>query len=230
LDVNDCSPQFNQSSYNASVFDFIDHSPTPIVQLSATDQDEGLNGKVTYEIVAGNLNEVFDIDDRSGMIYAIKSPMSVNFDMKEYKLKVKASDNGLEPNYVHVDVFLEIIEMNRNKPQFVMPSGDMIEVEENLPSGIRVAKVEATDRDSGQNGVVSYSFKVGEDNVQENEFFKINRESGEIFSKVVFDREVKCEYQVTLSAQDDGTPQKLETLQRIIISIKDIGKKIEKIN
>lgn len=55
IDVNDNLPKFNQTSYNVSVVESINvNPPFPILQVFATDKDNGLNGKIHYKIVDGN--------------------------------------------------------------------------------------------------------------------------------------------------------------------------------
>ena len=57
--------------------------------------------------------------------------------------------------------------------------------------------VKATDEDDGPNGEVSYHFKVGNENVQETEAFSINADTGELRTKIILDREVKAQYEVS---------------------------------
>lgn len=60
-------------------------------QLTAADADEGLNGLVTYEILAGAQGD-FVISNRSGRITVVPGVvLSVG---RSYALTVKASDNA----------------------------------------------------------------------------------------------------------------------------------------
>lgn len=56
--------------------------------------------------------------------------------------------------------------------------------------------VKAKDEDTGDNGRVTYHFKVNNENVQETEDFRIDEVAGEIQAKGILDREVKSNYQV----------------------------------
>lgn len=58
--------------------------------------------------------------------------------------------------------------------------------------------VKAIDRDSGDNGKVSYHMKVGNRNVQETEEFSINQETGELRAKIILDRETKNKFEVNI--------------------------------
>lgn len=195
----------------------------PVIQVTADDSDEGINGEVAYDIVLGNYNEVFEIDPINGVIYAVKSPLSENSLQREYHLRVSARDQrGEGPFTDETTVRIQIIEINRHKPRFVSPSKSTVSISENLPAGVKVLQVIAEDEDKGQNGAIQYSFKVGDKNYQENEYFAINKKSGEIISKISFDRETTDNYEVVLSAQDEGTPQPFETLQKLKIIIRDV--------
>lgn len=56
--------------------------------------------------------------------------------------------------------------------------------------------VKAVDGDPGENGRITYHFKVNDSNVQETDEFSINEDTGEIRAKIILDRETKPQYQV----------------------------------
>lgn len=58
--------------------------------------------------------------------------------------------------------------------------------------------VKAKDEDPGENGRITYHFKVNDSNVQETDEFIINEETGELRSKIILDRETRKQYQVWL--------------------------------
>lgn len=83
-------------------------------QLTATDADEGLNGLVTYEILAGDQGH-FIISNRTGRItVALGVTLTVG---RSYALTVKASDNAPETQrrYCTVALFLCVISLNIKK-------------------------------------------------------------------------------------------------------------------
>lgn len=59
-----------------------------------------------------------------------------------------------------------------------------------------IMKVKAVDADPGENGRITYHFKVNDSNVQETDEFMINEETGELKAKIILDRETKPQYQV----------------------------------
>lgn len=55
--------------------------------------------------------------------------------------------------------------------------------------------VKAEDEDPGENGRISYHFKVNDSNVQETDEFSIDEETGQLRSKIILDRETRKQYQ-----------------------------------
>lgn len=84
-----------------------------------------------------------------------------------------------------------------------------------------VMTVKASDNDQGENGRLSYHLKVGNLNVQENEEFSINQETGELRSKIILDREIKNKFELVLVAADHGSPTPYETLRLLTILLVD---------
>lgn len=63
---------------------------TVLFQVSATDIDDGLNGRVRYSIVSGDTNRDFSIAEDSGVVRVAKN---LNFERKNrYILTVRAED------------------------------------------------------------------------------------------------------------------------------------------
>ncbi|TMS04342.1 Protocadherin-15 [Larimichthys crocea] len=92
IDANDNTPTFAEVSYTVEVFTNMLPGET-VLQLTAVDADEGLNGLVTYEILAGAQGD-FVISNRTGRItVALGVTLIVG---RSYALTVKASDNAPE--------------------------------------------------------------------------------------------------------------------------------------
>ncbi|GFG39325.1 hypothetical protein Cfor_05830, partial [Coptotermes formosanus] len=222
-DANDNSPVFTVKRYQASVMENLPlDPPPPIVQVHAEDVDEGRNGAVRYSIVSGNEGGVFKLDAETGILYPAES---LEGKPREFLLVVEGRDE--EGNGPHADtttIDIEIRDVNQNKPVFIMPSlpNATIEVPENagLPNFL-VITVKATDKDHGENGQISYHFKVGNENVQETEEFAINADTGELRAKIILDREVRAKYELVLVAKDHGTPISHETLRFLTVLLVD---------
>ena len=69
-DVNDNPPTFAKSQYNCSVTENLMRG-VAVCYVTATDPDTGANGQLYYSIVAGNVNNAFQINSVSEMVYDI---------------------------------------------------------------------------------------------------------------------------------------------------------------
>lgn len=65
-DTNDNPPLFSESVYS---FDIAENEArgTKIGQISATDEDEGVNSVITYTIVSDWGNDIFSLNPQSGI-------------------------------------------------------------------------------------------------------------------------------------------------------------------
>ncbi|CAF87261.1 unnamed protein product, partial [Tetraodon nigroviridis] len=91
LDANDNAPVFSQAVYKASL---PENSPpdTIVMQVSATDADEGVNGDVTYNLghTSDDDANIFMIDSKSG---EIRVSGTVDFEeSNSFEMRVQAKD------------------------------------------------------------------------------------------------------------------------------------------
>ena len=182
-----------------------------IIQLKATDQDQGINGIVRYGIISGNENEVFSVDEISGKIF-IKKPL--DFDVENgYILHVEARDLGFVPKTSNATLSINLTDVNDNVPFFQQTQYDAY-LEENQPAGTHIIKMEAIDLDSPRYGAVIYSI-VEPDMSQ---YFGIEAETGVIRSKQVFDFEKLSEYTMQVSARNPDSTESNSTILVIHIT------------
>ena len=57
-DINDNAPQFSETVYNVAVTEGADVG-TNVITVVATDRDIGMNSRISYEIVGGNIDGKF---------------------------------------------------------------------------------------------------------------------------------------------------------------------------
>lgn len=115
-DVNDNPPKFTQREYEATTLGHADGNAAKVavIQLSAHDPDSGINGQVAYFIKSGNIGGVFEIEQETGLIYVIKSPIETNSDRNEYKLIVEARDQlGSGPYTDEAVVRVKVIQVRQ---------------------------------------------------------------------------------------------------------------------
>ncbi|XP_074817731.1 protocadherin-17 isoform X5 [Natator depressus] len=207
IDSNDNSPVFEAASY---VVELPENAPlgTAVIDLNATDADEGTNGEVLYSFsgyAPERVRDLFSIDPQSGLI-RVKS----NLDYEEsglIEIDVQARDLGPNPIPAHCKVTVRLIDRNDNAPAIGFVSVRQGALSEAAPPGTVIALVRVTDRDSGKNGqlqcrvlggggagAVPFALEENYDN-----FYTVVTDRP-------LDREAQDEYNVTILARDGGSP------------------------
>uniref|UniRef100_A0A3P8PGP9 Cadherin domain-containing protein n=1 Tax=Astatotilapia calliptera TaxID=8154 RepID=A0A3P8PGP9_ASTCA len=218
LDVNDNMPVFARDSYTAELDE---NSPigTTIVQVNATDLDDGLNGEVVYSF--GNnankkLREIFEVDSNTGEII-VKGP--IDYEEKDrYQIDIKASDKGQVPLATEKSVKITIVDLNDNTPEIEVTSLSSAVPEDSKP-GRTVALISVNDKDSGVNGKVMCSVSEGvpfilTPSLQENMY--------SLVTKSMLDREQQPKYDIRIVAKDAGNPP-LSSHRIISVIISDVN-------
>uniref|UniRef100_UPI003AAED358 protocadherin alpha-2-like n=1 Tax=Centroberyx gerrardi TaxID=166262 RepID=UPI003AAED358 len=217
LDGNDNSPVFSKPLYKVSVNENLSLG-TDILQLDASDLDEGLNAEIIYSFMKrGNINagDKFSIEPQSGHI-----SVKANLDHEEnsaYELRVQATDRGSSPRSGFSKVLVEVVDINDNAPEISITSL-MSPVKENAEIGTVIALVTVTDKDGGQNGLTNCKLS---DSVP----FKLKSNYKNYYSLIVdglLDRESASQYNVTITATDEGTPP-LASTGVITVQISDVN-------
>ncbi|XP_060531934.1 cadherin-related tumor suppressor [Cylas formicarius] len=205
LDENDNSPVFDPKQYSASIAENASIGAS-VLQVSATDVDDGLNGRVRYSISNGDDNRDFSIAEDSGVVRVAKN---LNYERKSrYVLNVTAEDcaGDVSEGVVRSDtaeITISVSDINDNPPTF-LDSPYLAYVMENVipPNGGYVVTVHAYDADTPPfNNLVKYFIKEGDTDI-----FRINASTGDVSLLRALDREVQDEYQLSLVAMDTGSP------------------------
>ena len=187
-DVNDNEPRFSAKEYSAKVP--LDTAVDgKILQVSATDLDDGSNGEVKYSIVGGNDEGAFKIDPDNGVISLKKSLTTVS--ASTFDLTVLGTDQGKErsngTSTVKVSVYLP-----DGPPKFV-ESPVIAEVQEGVKANERVLVVKAATSEA-----LTYEIVSG----NEDGIFRMVPSTGEILATRTLDYEEKRQYQVEVRAMD----------------------------
>lgn len=116
-DINDCSPEFEQKVYYASVLEVSDPG-TSVIQVRASDKDEGNNSAIIYSLLdtPETHSNWFKIDASSGLI-TTKVHVDCETDPTPH-LMVLATDSGFPPLSASVKVLVTIFDHNDNEPIF----------------------------------------------------------------------------------------------------------------
>uniref|UniRef100_A0A8D3B8X0 Protocadherin 1 gamma 32 n=1 Tax=Scophthalmus maximus TaxID=52904 RepID=A0A8D3B8X0_SCOMX len=214
LDANDNAPVFSRSLFEAII---PENSPldTTVVQVAATDADEGLNGEVTYELsrISETGKRVFALDPTTGEIKVI-GPLDYEKESM-YEMRVDAKDGyGLTSD---CKVIIEISDVNDNSPEINLKSLTTL-IPENVSPGSEVGIINVQDRDSESNRQVRCS-------IQQNVPFKLVPSIKNYYSLVTtgqLDRELVSDYNITISATDEGSPP-LSSSKTVHLSVADIN-------
>ncbi|XP_026212875.1 protocadherin alpha-8-like isoform X3 [Anabas testudineus] len=217
LDINDNPPVFSSPLYKARIYE---NTPigTTVITLNATDADEGTNGDIVYSLRSkgqDRILEIFHIDPQTGDI-TVKANVDYE-ENKAFEIRAEANDKAQPPMSAHCKVLVEVIDENDHAPEITVTSL-LNTVKEDADVGTAIALVSFVDKDGGKNGEVKCKIlnKVP---------FKLETNYRNYYSLVVdevLDREVIPNYNITISATDEGTPPLTNTTV-ITVNVADVN-------
>ncbi|XP_071155012.1 protocadherin Fat 4-like isoform X2 [Mytilus edulis] len=212
LDKNDNTPQFNSGQSSMTVYESSSIGAS-IGRINATDSDEGKNAEITFDLVS-NDGGPFRINQTTGEI-TVTGKLDRE-SSETYGVSVFARDNGISIRSSSMSVTITVLDENDNPPVFTIDELK-VEFEENKDCSNQIATVSATDADKAGtiNSQITYSLLSG------TQHFTLDS-SGILKCKSTLDYEDKSFYQITVKAQDNGSPQ-LNSTQNVTINIKDVN-------
>jgi cadherin EGF LAG seven-pass G-type receptor 1 len=208
LDINDHAPLFERTVYVASVSESSSIGES-IITIRATDDDAESNGLIEYSLQLNDRDEgTFSINSQTG---SISIQRSLDREKKDfYRFFVTASDKALiaDRQSSTATVEITVVDENDNRP-FFEKSSYIVEVNEDLDYTNRptLVEVRAIDIDSGVNSLIRYSISSG----NELGAFAIDADTGSIALVKPLDFERLSSYQLTVRAQDGGSPPRSNT-------------------
>ncbi|XP_030594964.1 protocadherin Fat 4 [Archocentrus centrarchus] len=188
---NHHTPEFSQSQISATVPESLAVG-TAIRTLSARDKDKDMNGLITYNITSGNDKGLFALNSKTGVL-SLAQPLDFE-EKQQHELRVSATDGGWIAKTSYVSVTVHVTDVNDNPPVFD-PEEYFPVVQENVPSGTTVVKMNATDMDSGPNAVMAYVIQSSD-----SDLFVIDPNTGTITTQGFLDYEAKQVYHLTVKA------------------------------
>ncbi|XP_047456102.1 protocadherin-8 [Mugil cephalus] len=216
-DFNDNSPVFDQNSFSVSL---PEDAPvgTVILDLNAVDADEGLNGEVVYGFgkqVSHEIRELFQVDNKSGRL-TLRSPVDFE-DKRTYELDVQATDLGPNPTPSVCKIIIHVTDVNDNAPEISITPMTSITtgiayISEAADKDSLVALISTLDRDSGVNSQVHCTL-YGHDHFKLRQAYE---DSYMIVTAAALDRERISEYNLTVMAEDFGSPPQRKITQYTI--------------
>uniref|UniRef100_A0A3Q1HRH3 Protocadherin-15 n=1 Tax=Anabas testudineus TaxID=64144 RepID=A0A3Q1HRH3_ANATE len=209
IDANDNTPTFAEVSYKVEVFTDMQPGQT-VLQLTAADADEGLNGLVTYEIVGGASGN-FIINNRTGRITVAPGvTLTVG---ERYALTVRASDNAPETQRrsSSTTVYIEVLPPNNQSPPRFPLLIYNVEVSEAMRIGAILQNLQATDR---ENDPITYRIVSGDSQ----KVFNLSETIGLLLLGKPLDRETADQYRLIVTASDGHPGGTSTTTVNIVVT------------
>ncbi|XP_077869859.1 cadherin-23-like [Saccoglossus kowalevskii] len=207
-DVNDNHPLFDEASFVASLSETTT-TGLPVLNLLATDPDDGSNAELLFAITAGNDDSVFEIDRISGEISLI---LAMDYEsVKSYTLNVTISDQGTPALTSSSKVSIEVTPENEFAP--IITSDVFYEIREDAAIGHFIGHVLAVDDDHGQDG--HFLFNIESATVTAP--IAIDHKTGELFLVSKLDRETTSSYELIVVVTD--TPRNPEDARSTSVTI-----------
>ncbi|KAF5915698.1 hypothetical protein HPG69_017838 [Diceros bicornis minor] len=215
-DTNDHSPVFEQSEYRERVRENLEVG-YEVLTIRATDGDAPSNANMRYRLLEG-AGGVFEIDARSGVV---RTRAAVDREeAASYQLLVEANDQGRNPGPLSATATVHIVveDENDNYPQF-SEKRYVVQVPEDVVVNTPVLRVQATDRDQGQNAAIHYSIVSGNLKGQ----FYLHSLSGSLDVINPLDFEAIREYTLRIKAQDGGRPPLINSSGLVSVQVLDVN-------
>ncbi|NWI17698.1 CELR3 protein, partial [Crypturellus soui] len=213
-DVNDNSPVFGVTSTTLNMLEDVPVG-TALINVSATDADEGFNGFVVYILKGGEGK--MDIDS-SGLILLEKE---LDRETQEiYNLTVIASDQGQPVLSTALNLTVIVDDVNDNPPVFGSSRYE-VDVFENEVLGSALLTLSATDLDAGANALVKYRI-ISQRPPTSLPVFRVNLTTGQLSLSQQLDYETIKQYELEVEASDGGQPS-LNTTTAVVLHVLDVN-------
>ncbi|TWW55563.1 Protocadherin alpha-8 [Takifugu flavidus] len=204
LDSNDNHPIFSQEVYSADIPENV-AAGTSVINVKATDLDEGANGEIEY-LFGGQLDrKIYDIFDLNKETGEIKVKGEIDFEKVEiFKLDVHATDKGQPPMSTDCTVIIKVLDQNDNTPQIEVTSLST-RVSEDSKSGTVISLISIADRDAGLNDVNDNAPEYSQNPI-ELYLVENNVPGNQIFSVTASDKDLNENAAFQVVASDSGSP------------------------
>ena len=213
LDKPNTSPSFAEALYVLEVME--DHAINVLLlNVTASDDDRGMHGDLSYCIQQGNYNDAFN-PSKNGEL-CLKKPLDYETFPTIVNLTLLSYDSSPNPASTSTVIQVTISNVNDETPLFLAPQY-FASVYETVFDQQPVITVTAVDRDSGSYGEVQYSIVPSDDR------FSIDNRTGTIVTgSETIDRELIDNSTITLTVlASDGNGR--NTSVTVDVTIRDIN-------
>ncbi|XP_029368540.1 protocadherin alpha-5-like isoform X5 [Echeneis naucrates] len=216
-DVNDNVPVFDKALYKATVPENTPQGAT-VISVHARDLDEGLNGEILYSFI----NHDNDNNVNKFTINPVTGEITVNDELDHEKnnaveIRVQAKDKGSSPRASHCKVLVEITDINDNPPEISVTSLVNV-VREDAAIETMVGLITVRDYDADKNSAIQVRIVDSVPFVIKNTY----KNHYSLFVDRSLDREQASQYNVTITATDEGVPP-LSSTTVITVHVSDVN-------
>lgn len=212
-DVNDNKPSFNSDYYYGRIFENSQIDTIVVIDppIIVSDPDEGRNGTMNVTI----LSNIFtlspssnNLKNEASLFLRVFNETALNYEhIKNYSLQIIVQETEtIEKFSSSATVFIEVIDVNDNWPIFHIPDPLIVSIPENSPKDTFVARINATDLDSGNFGRIFYYIRG-----PKSKKFEINNKTGVItvavdahLDNTLLNRETESKIFLIVDAVDGG--------------------------
>ncbi|XP_059272337.1 protocadherin alpha-6-like [Mustela nigripes] len=204
-DINDNAPVFRLKEQRVLIYE--SRLPDSLFPLEgASDEDVGSNSHLTYKLSS---SEYFALDvktnseDNTQIGLVLRKSLDRE-EAPEHNLLLTATDEGKPELTGSVQLLVTVLDVNDNAPTFEQTEYE-VRIFENSGNATTVIRLNASDRDEGVNGEISYSLNSLVPTTVRDQF-RIDPNTGEIVTKGNLDFEKLNLYKIRVDATDKGHP------------------------
>uniref|UniRef100_A0A8D0HEL0 Cadherin domain-containing protein n=1 Tax=Sphenodon punctatus TaxID=8508 RepID=A0A8D0HEL0_SPHPU len=197
---------FERSCYTFSVPEDVPED-NPIGTVKAREPLNSLE-VISYRISSGDLYGRFSIDPQFGII---RTKKQLDHETQGLTVLTVQSQLGNSAVYSSTQVNITVIDVNDNPPVFLTES-DKITILRSTPPGTALYIAHAEDKDSGLNGLISYTISSNQSNA-----FTIDPGLGVVYLTKRLSTDKHNEYTLHLTAEDHGSPIQSSLLTLTVI-------------
>uniref|UniRef100_A0A8C4SH01 Protocadherin 2 alpha a 1 n=1 Tax=Erpetoichthys calabaricus TaxID=27687 RepID=A0A8C4SH01_ERPCA len=220
LDVNDNSPAFENKKKILEISE-LTQTGARFPLEGASDSDSGINSLKFYQL-SQNDHFVLEVkDSQKNKIPVLVLQKALDREVKgNFDFLLTAFDGGNPPKSGEMNITVIVSDVNDNAPVFAEEIYH-VTLEENVPLGTLVLKVNATDLDEGINGAIVYSFEDSTKN-KISGLFQLDSYTGKIIVNDLIDFEENKLYEIEVKATDKGQVP-MSSHCTVLIKIKDMN-------
>uniref|UniRef100_A0A8C5H0I1 Neural-cadherin-like n=1 Tax=Gouania willdenowi TaxID=441366 RepID=A0A8C5H0I1_GOUWI len=224
-DVNDHAPRFLDHSCHARISES-EEPNAEVLELSAEDKDTGENAQLTFSIVSGDQEQKFYMvshkQEQRGSLRLKKRLDYERHSEQKFNLTLKVEDLDFS-SLLHCVV--EVEDFNDHAPVFISHFLSLAPLPEDIVVGTSVARLVASDSDSGSNRELTYSLSEESD---PDGLFTVDQ-SGLLTVARPLDREKVPQHHLVVIATDHGLPPLTgsATVQLPLLDVNDNGPQFE---